>query len=290
MSPGRIALWVGLGLVVLALVALALTKLLALWRRWRTRPAELAIPRHPLVLVHGLGGFDALGVGKLKVSYFRRIARDLAGRGALVHVSRQPAYGALPARAEKLAAFVRALPEGKVNLIAHSMGGLDARYALTRLGLADRVAALVTIATPHHGTPLADLAALRATTRWRRWLARLGLGFDALDWLTVKRAPELNRELVDVPGVFYASVVARAGAGTWWRVPTLFPLHWFLKWRGAGDNDGLVPVDSQRWGEVLAEVALDHATQIGWGWGEAARKDSMALYERICQELRRRGY
>ena len=47
----------------------------------------------------------------------------------------------------------------KVNIIAHSMGGLDARYAIAKLGLADRVASLVTIGTPHLGTPLANLGA-----------------------------------------------------------------------------------------------------------------------------------
>src|SRR5207249_8887306 len=43
-----------------------------------------------------------------------------------------------------------------VNIVAHSMGGLDARYAISQLGLGGRVASLITIGTPHLGTPLAD--------------------------------------------------------------------------------------------------------------------------------------
>ena len=56
------------------------------------------------------------------------IDQELAGQHDLV------------ALAEALAAAVRALPAGRVNIIAHSMGGLDARYAISKLGLGNRVA------------------------------------------------------------------------------------------------------------------------------------------------------
>ena len=36
------------------------------------------------------------------------------------------------------------------------MGGLDARYMIGQLGMADRVAALLTVTTPHRGSPYAD--------------------------------------------------------------------------------------------------------------------------------------
>ena len=41
---------------------------------------------------------------------------------------------------------------GKVNIIAHSLGGLDARQMLTHLGMGSRVASLTTVGTPHRGT------------------------------------------------------------------------------------------------------------------------------------------
>src|SRR5204863_998767 len=47
-------------------------------------------------------------------------------------------------------------PKGRVIIIAHSMGGLDARYMISRLRMADRVAALITVSTPHRGSPYAD--------------------------------------------------------------------------------------------------------------------------------------
>ena len=53
----------------------------------------------------------------------------------------------------------------KVNIVAHSKGGLDARYAITHLGLADRVASLTTINTPHRGCKFADVL-LGAFPKW----------------------------------------------------------------------------------------------------------------------------
>ena len=51
-------------------------------------------------------------------------------------------------------------------------------------------------------------------------------------------------------------------------------------WRD-GDNDGLVPVRSQRWGEVIDEVDADHWAQIGW----STNFDAPALFERLLQQL-----
>ena len=42
-----------------------------------------------------------------------------------------------------------------MHLIAHSMGGLDARHMIVREGMAERVASLTTVGTPHNGTPVA---------------------------------------------------------------------------------------------------------------------------------------
>ena len=42
-----------------------------------------------------------------------------------------------------------------VHLIGHSLGGLIARYAVQRLELDHVTRSVITIATPHHGSPLA---------------------------------------------------------------------------------------------------------------------------------------
>ncbi|MGC2697605.1 MAG: alpha/beta fold hydrolase [Candidatus Angelobacter sp.] len=63
-------------------------------------------------------------------------------------------------RAKTLATEInRRFPDGEIHIIAHSMGGLDSRYLLSKnlLGLAGRVKSLSTISTPHWGSPVADL-------------------------------------------------------------------------------------------------------------------------------------
>jgi triacylglycerol lipase len=193
-----------------------------------------------------------------------------------------PSAASIALRAEELARLIRAIPARKVNIIAHSMGGLDVRYAISKLGLADRVASLITIGTPHRGTPIADLGA----EVMRRLRLDLALGpiidVQALHDLTTSRMLAFNREVRDVPGVRYLSVVARVSRGIH---PLLLPAHRWLR-RTAGDNDGLVPARSQRWGQVLREIEADHWSQIGWSGGF----DAITLYDEILQELMALGF
>src|SRR5256885_2765355 len=148
-------------LLAVALATLVAAGLFAHKRRRLRRaiPARRAPRlRHPVVLAHGVLGFDEIAVAGRRHRYFRNIADGLRTLGGEFHHPRVPATGGVKERADHLAELIRSLPEGRVNVIAHSMGGLDARYAISRLGLEGRVASLVTVGTPHLGTPLADLA------------------------------------------------------------------------------------------------------------------------------------
>jgi len=58
--------------------------------------------------------------------------------------------------------FLTTIGAQKVNIIAHSQGGLDARYAISKLGLSSSVASLTMLSTPNRGTRVADLAASSA--------------------------------------------------------------------------------------------------------------------------------
>jgi triacylglycerol lipase len=221
--------------------------------------------RPAVVLAHGLAGFDSIGVGELRVAYFRRVGRELERRGFDVVATRVPAVGALPLRAAALAAAVAQLPHERVTIVGHSMGGLDARWAISH-GLAERVSDLITIGTPHRGTPLADILARGKAARAREWMARLGLATDAIDWLTTWKLTELSTEMKDAAEVRYTSVVGVAR-----RIqvhPLLVAPHLYLT-LVAGPNDGMVPESSQRWGEVLLKESADHFAQIGWAGGDA---------------------
>jgi triacylglycerol lipase len=118
--------------------------------------------RYPIVLAHGLGGFDSLfGV----LDYWYGLEDALEDQGATVFVTEVSQLNSTQARGEQLLAQVlqiRAITgKAKVNLIGHSHGGLDVRYvAAVR---PDIVASVSTVATPHKGAALADF--LRANVQ-----------------------------------------------------------------------------------------------------------------------------
>ncbi len=111
--------------------------------------------KYPIVLAHGLGGFDSLfGV----LDYWYGLENALEDQGATVFVTEVSQLNSTQARGEQLLAQVlqiRAITgKAKVNLIGHSHGGLDVRYvAAVR---PDVVASVSTVASPHKGAALAD--------------------------------------------------------------------------------------------------------------------------------------
>ena len=121
--------------------------------------AELALPclRNPIVFLHGLLGYSRIRLGGWTIaSYFSNIPKLLEQAGNRVHVSQVHPIGSIAERASQVKAFLGAnSPSEPVHVIAHSMGGLDARYMISRLGMADRVLSLTSIGTLIAG-PFAD--------------------------------------------------------------------------------------------------------------------------------------
>lgn len=229
----------------------------------------------PVVLVHGFWGFDRIGrvrsifgPRRTVLRYFRHAATHLAELGVSVYTVRLPTGDSVKLRAQRLAAMIEQNITGKVVIIGHSLGGLDARYVAARTPVGAQIAAVVTVGTPHRGTPLADIFD-GGRLRWPYRLARfLRLPVAAVSWLSTAGAARFNREVPDVPGVYYASVISakrQNGAESSPMSPMLRATHWYLQ--RTGPNDGVVPLESQRWGEVLLESDVDHLAQIGWGRG-----------------------
>ena len=134
------------------------------------KPASL-----PLLLVHGVGVNDG-------VWFFLR--RDLArrGLGPVYTINHGPPLAGIEHFAGQLAARIDAICSAtgaaRVALITHSMGGLVARAYLRRVGGA-RIARLVTVGTPHHGSMLAWTFAGRCLAQMRPgspWLAGINAG------------------------------------------------------------------------------------------------------------------
>jgi pimeloyl-ACP methyl ester carboxylesterase len=131
------------------LAFLAYGVLLPFGARVRAAPTERRPDQRTLVFLHGLaanrGGLLPLRTALRILGHRTQYAFDYSSRGSLE---------ALALRLKRrLDADVRG---GRIALIAHSMGGLVARYYLQQLGGARRVDTLVTLATPHHGSHAAN--------------------------------------------------------------------------------------------------------------------------------------
>ncbi|MEM1126974.1 MAG: alpha/beta fold hydrolase [Bacteroidota bacterium] len=232
--------------------------------------------RYPVVLMHGFGLFAALRRGGM----MHRIAIKLRLHGVCAYAPNVVPYNTIPVRAEMWRDRIRqVLTETgaeRVHLIAHSMGGLDARYLIAKLGYQDHVASLTTISTPHRGSPLADLV-LAQPERLRdlaadlvNWIgqnAMVGTDSDvhrAVSELTTEYVTaSFNQEVLDHPAVQYASYAGACGKGTPDAInPILRPLNLLLYSR-EGVNDGYVSVESARWGEDRGTIPADHLRQIG---------------------------
>ena len=89
-----------------------------------------------------------------------------------------------------------------VNVIAHSMGGLDARYMITHLGMAEQVRSLTTVATPHHGTFVADwfVANFRQRVPLLLALEAVGINVDGFKDCRLAECKTFNAATPDAPG------------------------------------------------------------------------------------------
>src|SRR5262245_18509104 len=219
--------------------------------------------RCPIVFAHGLLGFDCLRLGRWVLArYWSGIPETLAAAGLRVLVARVSPLGSVPQRAAQLKAFIEQYsPHEPVHVFAHSMGGLDARYMISRLSMAERVLSLTTIATPHRGSAFADCGLRRLVPVFRFCFDLFGISCQAFQDLSVASCRKFNETVPDAPGVRYFSVAGRFGAD--W----LFP-EWALSWRviekEQGPNDGMVAISSATYGEDCNVWEGDHVSLINF--------------------------
>jgi triacylglycerol lipase len=216
----------------------------------------------------------------------------------------------------------------KVNLVGHSQGGLDARVLASPFGLAygDRIASVTTVATPHRGSRVADgvlklleylpadqvdkltgdlLGLLQKTAYELETDAKLR---DQLTLLSEKHMREVfNPKYKDDPNVVYTSYAGRTNLrtgvgpcddGVYKNDPTkldpaqgpLIGTAIFLEEGKAKVNDGLVTVESSKWGTFQECVPADHLKEVGQLGPVAGSFDHVAMFERIVDRIRKAGF
>ncbi len=276
------------------------------------RPTAALTTNYPVVFTHGLLGFDR----KLGFSYLRHIANHLRAQGVDFYVTEVSPAHSVAFRAQQLAAQIDKIlatsSAKRVNLIGHSMGGLDCRYLISTLGYGDRVASLTTIATPNQGTALADygLAVISASiyARIDPILAALSRDFSEQD-INLHAALEsmsktyvqktFNPENPDDARVFYQSYAGMAQkepAGKHKdpsdQIRPLLRKSWEYLHEQEGSNDGLVSVESAKWGNFKGTLHADHFDQLGYRELATSSRDfdHRALFREIVGDLRASGF
>ncbi|CCJ29643.1 unnamed protein product [Pneumocystis jirovecii] len=216
------------------------------------------LPKNPLVLCHGLMGFDKIEIGKYKyfksfpfivLYYWRGIKEVLEANGVEVFITSVPMLGTVEERSYLLHKQIEDKYKGyKVNLIAHSMGGLDCRYLISKINPKKyQVGSLTTIATPHRGTYFANycLKLINALniSKTCNLFSLMGLQTQVIEELTTTYMENVfNKNVIDDPNVLYFSYGASF-------VPSFFNIFRLNKINNAeGMNDGLVSVKSSIWG------------------------------------------
>lgn len=261
----------------------------------------------PIVLAQGIARFDILRQqirDELdlpdnplddELQYFKNVRTHLQANGFSNVVNTNVDFaGSLEKRADQLKTAVeKVLADAsaeKVHIIAHSMGGLDARMMIVDLGMADKVASLTTIGTPHLGTVLADrVLGFGGTLLIKILRQAVKLDFDGFKDLTTERCEAFNRRAIDaeVENKVIYQVYSSYEEGDDMFLP-LFASWAFIR-AFDGRNDGLVPVRSQMWKDELIasdgrrkqifqhefSFRADHLNQIGWWDLEEALKPSV---------------
>jgi triacylglycerol lipase len=277
-------------------------------------------PPYPIILHHGFAGFQSIG----PLNYYYNVASDLRARGETVYEAEVAPFASSADRGTQLAHIVdQVLAEthsAKVVIIAHSQGGLDARYMISSLHYGDRVALLTTVATPHRGTYIADAILNNAPGLTGALVdaAATVLGFAindvhqmadlqaALTSLSQSNAADFNAHNPDDPRVVYWSWAGRTNRRTgdvacagarFVNDPShvddpnvvLAPFASLLE---QGDpvahvNDGMVEVQSARWGFFMGCVPADHFDEVGQiaesGADPVSGFDHIQFYRTIVQ-------
>ncbi len=247
----------------------------------------------PIVLVHGVLGYSEFRMGPLTlVRYFSGASELLRSAGNRVLLPWLSPTAGVAARAAQLRTFLeREVPNEHVHLIAHSMGGLDSRYMITRLGMAKRVLTLTTIATPHRGSSFADWCVSRFGRVFKPLLEWFDMPAEAFFDLTTERCRQFNEQVPDDDGVRYFSVAGKHD-GRFNTPEWLLPYHIVLS--AEGPNDGIVSVASATYGDNIDIWEGDHVSLVSWNNRIAqARKnipDRTADYARLLQRLADEGF
>lgn len=259
--------------------------------------------KYPVFLCHGFGAIGSL----VKPSPLYDPCMLMREHGVMAIAPNVVPYASIETRAKNWVRLINKVCNDydfeKVNVVAHSMGGLDMRHALTHLNISNRVASLTTVATPHRGTFLADLI-LKTPEIITDKLSNL------VDWFGNSVYPkekshvlnsveqlcrqyvedEFNLNTPNIDGFPYFSYSAAVGKGTDYSLNPVFLFQNGQIFAQEDINDSFVSVKSATWGEHIETVPLSHMNQINVQVSKENKPRYNKLWTGIIKMLRDKGF
>lgn len=276
-----------------------------IWANELRADEEICRTKYPILMVHGVFFRDFK-----YFNYWGRIPVELEKNGARIFYGNHQSAASVADCGKELAERILEIREEtgceKLNIIAHSKGGLDSRYAIDALGMGKYVASLTTINTPHRGCIFADYLlgiipeSVKKTVADTYNTALKKMGDPNPDFiaavtdLTASACKEFNKKIKDVPGVYYQSVGSKLNTASGGRFPLNFSHH-LVKYFD-GPNDGLVALDSFPWGEnyelltTKEERGISHGDMIDLNRENIQDFDVREFYVELVSELREKGF
>ncbi len=284
---------------------------------------------HPIVLAHGFAGFDKLG----PLGYFGAAPDALRAEGYAVYVTAVTPMGGTqvlrgPQLAHQVACISQANGHAKLDLVGHSQGGLDVRWVTANPAFTRYVASVTTISTPHRGVIIGDMASgllpgftdVTLDAVAALYGSVVGGPNDssssvrgAMTEMSSGNMTSFNLLYPDVQGMAYFSWAGRSSATTSDDdhaddacigvfanpahndvVRPELALTFQLDGGNAVPNDGLVTVESSKWGMFLGCVPADHLDEVGMFFKTGADAhsgfDHVVFFEQVAQALVDRGF
>jgi triacylglycerol lipase len=256
--------------------------------------------KYPVVLVHGIVAHDR----KSTIPFWGRIPEQLRERGAAVFLGNTDSWGNYESNAKTLQTviekIIRETKKEKVNIIAHSKGGIDARYFIWKYNAAAITASLTTIATPHHGSEIADLISRQKAVHSgiaKKTLALLGKLYGDQNpdlyrlnqQLTTEKMREFNKTVAIDKRVYYQSMYTTMRNS--FDDLLFFYSHRYIQ-SISGANDGVVSACSANWGRNVFTMAdgVSHAEILDYKKKRISGINIPELYIKIAEELGKKGF
>lgn len=266
--------------------------------------------KYPVILAHGMG-WNADG-GIVGVEYWNRIPGALEDEGAIVYITSVNALGTHAQKGQQFKddfLYIKAVSgKSKFNVIGHSHGTIYTRYAINHLGLSPYVASHTSICGPQHGSAVADvlLDFLPDAGEWlisglanAMYVLLLGdddpnLRDNAYDLTMDYMNNTFNPNTPNKVGIYYQSYATKIKTVTsnaFMMGPT-----WLLLLYHEGANDGLVSVNSAKWGEFKGVDSgawwcggVDHLNAVDQLFGVTPGFDARQYFVNVVKGLKDKG-